>query len=158
MRLTLRRDDLLIAAVAFGMVALYAAVAGGGFPLDDSWIHQTYARNLAQTGQWAFIPGVPSAASTSPLYTILLAVGYKLGAPFMLWTHSLGVAALAGTGMIGARMARYGHADAAEERRRVGEEVADDGAGGTAGGDPAEPNGTGFGRRRPSPNAADPQA
>ena len=51
--------------VALAMVVLYVATGGGGFPLDDSWIHQTYARNLAQTGQWAFVPGVPSAASTS---------------------------------------------------------------------------------------------
>ncbi|NTV00188.1 MAG: PEGA domain-containing protein [Methanoregulaceae archaeon] len=37
--------------------------AGPGFPLDDAWIHQTYARNLVKIGQWAFIPGIPSAGS-----------------------------------------------------------------------------------------------
>src|SRR5512138_2254022 len=39
-----------------------------GYPLDDAWIHQTYARNLALHGEWAFIPGRPSAGSTSPLW------------------------------------------------------------------------------------------
>ena len=32
---------------------------------DDAMISMRYARNLAQTGQWAFVPGQPSAASTS---------------------------------------------------------------------------------------------
>ena len=50
-----------------------------GFPLDDAWIHQTYARNLAQTGQLAYLPGQPSAGSTSPAWSFLLSVGYLLG-------------------------------------------------------------------------------
>jgi hypothetical protein len=89
-----RRDGLFI-ALALLLVAWYAGTTGGGFPLDDSWIHQTYGRNLAERGEWAFIPGQPSAASTSPLYTVLLALGYRLGAPPELWAHVLGVLALA---------------------------------------------------------------
>jgi hypothetical protein len=99
-----RRSDLLFIAVSIFSVALYVRVADGGFPLDDSWIHQVYGRNLAQTGMWAFVPDVPSAASTSPLYTVLLAFGYKLNLPFKLWTYFLGVLALSVTGMIGARL------------------------------------------------------
>ena len=99
------RTDLLLLLIAAVVVLLYVAGAGPGFPLDDSWIHQTYARNLAQTGQWAFVPGVPSAASTSPLYTILLAAGYALGIPYAVWTHTLGALALGLTGMAGARLA-----------------------------------------------------
>jgi hypothetical protein len=95
--------DLIIVVTACALVALYVGAAGGGFPLDDSWIHQTYARNLALTGQWAFVPGVPSAASTSPLYTVMLTIGYWLGVPFQVWTHGLGAAALALCGLIGRR-------------------------------------------------------
>jgi hypothetical protein len=69
-----------------------------GFPLDDAWIHQTYARNLAYTGQLAFTPGVPSAGSTSPLWTLILSLGYLLGLPFQLWTYGLGVIFLGLTG------------------------------------------------------------
>jgi hypothetical protein len=97
--------DALLIALAFVLVAVYAAAGAGGFPLDDSWIHQTYARNLAQTGLWSFVPGVPSAGSTSPLYTLLLAAGYLAGLPTMLWTHALGAAALAGTAVLARRMA-----------------------------------------------------
>jgi len=65
-----------------------------GFPLDDAWIHQTYARNLATTGQLAFIPGQPSAGSTSPLWTGLLALGYLLRIDYRLWTYALGAVML----------------------------------------------------------------
>jgi hypothetical protein len=94
---------LLIAALL--LVLMYVGRAERGFPLDDSWIHQTYARNLAQTGEWAFVPGELSAASTAPLYTVLLSIGYALNLSPLLWTHALGWLALALTGMVGARLA-----------------------------------------------------
>jgi hypothetical protein len=46
-----------------------------GFPLDDSWIHQVMARNLAETHRLGFQPGRLSAGSTSLLWTILLWIG-----------------------------------------------------------------------------------
>jgi hypothetical protein len=75
-----------------------------GFPLDDAWIHQTYARNLAQTGQLAFVPGLTSAGSTAPLWSVLLSLGYLLGVPFRLWTYGLGILLLALTGWTMARL------------------------------------------------------
>ncbi len=73
--------DLLIIALAVILIAVIYLLASQftyaiGFPLDDSWIHQTYARNLAQNGEWAFRPGIPSAGSTAPLWSALLALGF----------------------------------------------------------------------------------
>lgn len=99
-----KRYDPLFLFIATALVLLNVMTAGSGFPLDDSWIHQVYGRNLAESGQWAFVPGQPSAASTSPLYTVLLSIGYKAGIPYALWTHALGALALAVAGMIGARL------------------------------------------------------
>jgi len=65
-----------------------------GFPLDDSWIHQTYARNLALNGEWAFQPDRPSAGSTSPLWTFLLAIGFLIKLAPYIWTYTLGCLAL----------------------------------------------------------------
>ncbi|GAB4527318.1 MAG: hypothetical protein Fur0018_12910 [Anaerolineales bacterium] len=72
-----------------------------GFPLDDAWIHQTYARNLARHGEWAFVPGHPSAGSTAPLWSFLLAAGYLTGLAPYGWTFTLGVLTLAGLACAG---------------------------------------------------------
>src|SRR5262245_3603559 len=78
------------------LVYLGVSAAGGaaGFPLDDAWIHQTYARNLGTRGEFAFIPGQPSAGSTSLLWTGLLAIGYTLRVEPQVWAYGLGVALL----------------------------------------------------------------
>lgn len=61
-----------------------------GFPLDDSWIHQTYAKNLVEFGDWFFMPGVLSAGSTSPLWTLLLTPGHLFQNDFyFFWTFFL---------------------------------------------------------------------
>lgn len=93
---------IVIALVA---VVFYVTRAEPGFPLDDSWIHQVYARNLAQRGEWAFVPGQPSAASTSPLYTVLLAIGYWLNIAYTVWPHLLGGLALGLMAWSGGRLA-----------------------------------------------------
>lgn len=47
-----------------------------GFPLDDSWIHQTVARNLVETHVFGYLPGVHSSGSSSLLWTMVLLVPY----------------------------------------------------------------------------------
>ncbi len=81
---------LLAAAAGMALFLGMAARNGLGFPLDDAWIHQTYARNLARNGRLEFIPGVSSAGSTAPLWTLLLALGYLLRLPYLLWAYLLG--------------------------------------------------------------------
>ena len=80
---------------AFFSVLLYLGWSYGhgslGFPLDDAWIHQTYARNLVRYGQFAYVPGQPSTGSTAPLWTLLLSAGYFLRLDFKLWAFCLGL-------------------------------------------------------------------
>lgn len=61
-----------------------------GFPLDDAWIHQTYARSLGLHRQFAYVPGITSSGSTAPLWTILLAPAYLWGIEPLLWSYLLG--------------------------------------------------------------------
>lgn len=77
------------------LVAAWAIAGGVGYPLDDSWIHQTLARNLVAFGQFAINPGEPVTASTAPLWTSIVAVGYALGLPPLLWTYVIGLTCLA---------------------------------------------------------------
>ncbi len=72
-----------------------------GFPLDDAWIHQTFARNLASYGEWSFNVGEPTSGSTSPMWTLLLSVGHKLGLGPYAWTYLLGWVCLFGLAIVG---------------------------------------------------------
>ncbi len=83
--------DLLLVAAAY-LVALLV-VAGfphlrAGFPLDDSWIHQVVARNLAHDGTLGFVPGVRSSGSSSLLWTVVLAANWKLLPVVSPWVYS----------------------------------------------------------------------
>lgn len=101
--LSVRDLALLAAAVVLGAgVYLLASffIYRIGFPLDDSWIHLTYARNLAVHGQWAFQLGHPSAGSTAPLWTFLLALGFWLGLAPYFWTYLLGGLTLFGMAVL----------------------------------------------------------
>jgi hypothetical protein len=52
-----------------------------GFPLDDSYIHQTVARNFANSGELGFIADRRSSGSTSLLWELIQAGNYRfLGA------------------------------------------------------------------------------
>lgn len=87
---------------------LYSIYTSGvGFPLDDAWIHQTYARNLATTGVWEYIPGIPSAGSTSPLWTITLSIGYILKISPIFWSYILGALGISGIAWIGFKYIRF---------------------------------------------------
>ena len=83
---------LFLVTSAACAVYLFASARSGtlGFPLDDAWIHQTYARNLGLHGEWAYLPGQPSAGSTAPLWTAFLALGHTLRLGPYLWTFGLG--------------------------------------------------------------------
>lgn len=91
---------------AAGYLLVSRSIDRVGFPLDDAWIHQTYARNLALRGEWSFIPGKPSGGSTSPLWSTLLAVGYWLQLGPLAWAYLLGTAALFGLSVLAEKTAR----------------------------------------------------
>jgi hypothetical protein len=84
-----------LVALGLGAPLAYLAaarVAGfSGFPLDDAFIHQTYARNLALTGRWIYSGDLPSAGSTSPLWTLTMAMGQWLKVELPWWPMALGI-------------------------------------------------------------------
>lgn len=61
-----------------------------GFPLDDSWIHLQFARNLWD-GLGLTYDGIePSTGSTAPLWTALLSPLFVLPGNIVLWVKLLG--------------------------------------------------------------------
>jgi len=92
------RDFFIIAITVIFIASVYLITSHFtytiGFPLDDSWIHQTYARNLAQHGEWSFRVGIPSAGSTAPLWSALLSIGFLLNLAPYIWSYFLGIVIL----------------------------------------------------------------
>lgn len=104
------RQMLIIAFVALVAVLFYllmsALIFRVGFPLDDTWIHLTYARNFAERGEWAFRLGEKSAGSTAPLWTFFLSIGYFLNLAPYAWTFFLGWLVLTALGISAETVAR----------------------------------------------------
>lgn len=78
--------------VVFAVMVVQALRITGGsivFPLDDAAIHMTIARNLADHGTWGIEPGHFQSASSSPLWTLLMAT-FAFAGPGLLvavpWT------------------------------------------------------------------------
>jgi hypothetical protein len=105
-----RRDDLLVAlaaALPLAWLLLRERVIAGaaGFPLDDSWIHLHFARNLAEGAGFVYNPGHPVSGSTAPLWTLLLAAGALIAGASPAMAKTLGVAAAVGAALVVRRVA-----------------------------------------------------
>ncbi|HEX4496159.1 MAG TPA: hypothetical protein VIE43_10880 [Thermoanaerobaculia bacterium] len=87
---------LLVAGVVACLRSLFAAISrlkgGLGFPLDDSWIHLQFARNLAHGAGLSYNPGQLVTGSTAPLWTALLSLLFLLPGNVVVWTQLLGIA------------------------------------------------------------------
>ncbi len=99
------RKVLILSLAAIISMGVYVFLSGivyrTGYPLDDAWIHQTFARNLVRYQQLAYFEGIPSAGSTAPLWTLLLSVGYVFSDNNYLWTMLLGLLSLVTFGWLG---------------------------------------------------------
>lgn len=81
---------LLGSTIAFGAYWRMVQLAGAvGFPVDDAWIYQTFARNLALRGEIAFNAGEPVMGASSVIWLLLLVIGYWLPIDPLGWTYGL---------------------------------------------------------------------
>jgi hypothetical protein len=103
--------SIIAAAVvvpALGYILAEFNIAGAmGFPLDDSWIHLVYARNIAAGDFFAYNPHQPVAGSTAPLWTIVLAVGYLVSHSIFIMPKLFGILLNVGTGIVIFRLSEY---------------------------------------------------
>jgi hypothetical protein len=103
-------DHLLIGAVAVGGALYYSLVAsrvtGPGFPLDDSWIHMQFARNLATGNGFSYNPGTLSSGSTAPLWTFVVALSACLRIDPVTGAKVIGTALTVVTAIAAAQIVR----------------------------------------------------
>ena len=87
---------IILAVLAGSALYLGSAILSGGlgFPLDDAWIHQTLSRNLVSYGSLSVNPGEPTSATTSPLWSLMLSIGYWLKLNPLAWAYLLGALSL----------------------------------------------------------------
>lgn len=99
------KQNLILISAAIISIGVYIIwsnqINGFGYPLDDAWIHQTFARNLVRYHELSYFEGIPTTGSTSPLWSMLLSIGYNFGTDNYLWTILLGVLALFSLGWLG---------------------------------------------------------
>lgn len=76
------------------LIAEYRINSDFGFSLDDSWIHATFARNLADGKGFCLNPGEPVSGSTAPLFTFLLAAWYAIFGELIWGAKLLGIIGL----------------------------------------------------------------
>ena len=90
----------IISALA-GIFFLVQAKSANGFfcfPLDDSWIHLTFARNLVDYGSFSYYKNqLATSGSTSPIYTLLLSVFYLFSKNEFIISYIIGIAFLSFT-------------------------------------------------------------
>ena len=100
-----RRNLFIVAIVA--IVSTICYIVGSylyfrvGYPLDDAWIYQTYARNLSHLQEWSFIPGSESGGSTGPLWVLIISIGYFLRINHHIWVFFIGTIILISVGWMG---------------------------------------------------------
>src|SRR5262249_60894756 len=70
------------------------------FPLDDSWIHLQFARNLAEGRGFVYNTGTPVAGSTAPLWTLTLAAVFALLGVHLFRAKVSGIGATLATALL----------------------------------------------------------
>jgi len=78
-----------------------------GFPLDDSWIHLVFARNITMGDFFSYNPHQHAAGSTSPLWTVILAAGYLVTHSAVLMPKIFGILLNIGIGFVVFQFALY---------------------------------------------------
>jgi tetratricopeptide (TPR) repeat protein len=85
----------VLLAVAAGIYLIYSSYKTNGyfgFPLDDPWIHLTFAKNLIEYGSFSYFKNeLITSGSTSPVYTLLLSLFYFFSKNEFIISYTVGI-------------------------------------------------------------------
>ncbi len=101
---------------------LSGVLPGGGLPFDDAWIHLTFARHLAEHGEISFNLGQWSGGTSSILWVLGLALGYRVSGHMLITAYALGAFSylLAATGLLALLISVFGQAGEGRQSALVG--------------------------------------
>ena len=92
---------MLLTTVVLSLTSFFIFPEPQVFPMGDSYIHFVYARNLYQTGEFNFNPGiVEGIGTTSPLWVYILSVLLMIGISPLIGARILGVGLLIVMGIL----------------------------------------------------------
>ncbi len=92
-----RNDTFLVLILV--LVALSAGYVYRGFAFDDAFITYRYARNIAEGQGFTYNPGQWVLGTTTPLYTLILALLGLIWPDFPSLSHAISTISLAGCGI-----------------------------------------------------------
>jgi len=85
----------VLLSIAAGFYFIYSAFKTNGFlgfPLDDPWIHLTFAKNFIEYGSFSYFKNeLVTSGSTSPIYTMLLSLFYIFNKNEFIINYLIGV-------------------------------------------------------------------
>lgn len=91
---------IVLASSALFLFQVYREIGTWGLPIDDGWIHFRFARNLAEGYGFCFNKGQPVGGSTAPLWTVTLALVYRLTGELMVSSFVVGILLLILSGLL----------------------------------------------------------
>lgn len=114
------RDLILrLGVLAVALVTARSFCEGApGLPLDDAYIHLTFARNLAHGHGFCFNPGEFSLGFSSPLWVLLMAALAAMGADEVMAARTMSIIAFAGSAVLIFDLVRISAAAALEKTGR----------------------------------------
>ncbi len=80
---------VIAALMVYYLWLSHRVVGEYGFPLDDSWIHVRFAQNLARGHGFSFNPGQATSTTTGPLWTLLLALGFRATGEYLFTSAAM---------------------------------------------------------------------
>lgn len=97
---------VVVAALGYWATESWLLSGDTGLPLDDSWIHLTFARSVAEGRGLAYDDPRWVTGSTAPLWTALLSLVFLLPGSPVAWAKVLGIALGAAGVELTGRLAR----------------------------------------------------
>ncbi len=92
----MKRHVVILLLIVFALAIALFALNRTPYAIDDAWITYRYAENLADGLGFVYNSGERVMGTSTPLYTMVLAIARLLGAPVPMVSQAIGLVAMLG--------------------------------------------------------------